>query len=371
MKVFRRVVERMEPYVPGEQPQDRRTIKLNTNENPYPPSPRVLEALAEAVGDSLRLYPRPMGDELRERAARVYAVRPENVIVGNGSDDLLGMLVRACVEPGATVAYPVPTYSLYDTLVELYGGKAIRVPFSGDFTLPPKLLDVDAGLIFLCNPNSPSGTQIPPESVRVLLERQARALVVVDEAYVDFADTSCVALLRDHPNLVILRTFSKSFSLAGMRIGLGLAAAPVIERLAKVKDSYNVNRLSLVAGVAALRDLRWMETNVRRIRRTREALRGELEGLGFRVLPSQANFVMARWPGRDLAELQEGLRRRGVLVRHFATPALHDALRITVGTDDEIRVLLRVLRQLLGDRARRVDATAGAISSPARTPGDG
>jgi histidinol-phosphate aminotransferase len=345
--VFREKVKAMAGYVPGEQPHDRRYVKLNTNENPYPPSPRVIEALREAIGESLRLYPRPMADELRERAARLYQLKPENVLVGNGSDELLAILMRATIEPGAAVAYPVPTYSLYDTLVTLHDGEAIRIPFPRDFSLPHELVDADASLVIVCNPNSPSGTQVPPEALRPLLERHDR-LVVFDEAYVDFASTNCLELLAEATNVVVLRTLSKSYSLAGMRIGLALGTAPVIAQLAKVKDSYNVNRLSIVAGAAALRDPRWMEANVRRVRRTRDALARRLVEMGFEVPPSQANFVMARMAGRDLGPLYEGLRRRGVLVRHFRTPDLRDALRITVGTDDEIAVFLRVLGQLLG-----------------------
>lgn len=348
MRFFRRIVEDMDPYAPGEQPRDGRTVKLNTNENPHPPSPRVTAALAEAVGDRLRLYPRPMADELRERAARTYGLRPANVLVGNGSDDLLAILFRACVDPGTRVAYPVPTYSLYDTLVTLHDGQPARIPWGPEWTLPDTLLNVDARLILLCNPNSPSGSLVPPDAVRALAETQ-RGLVVVDEAYVDFAESHSLGLAGDLPNVVVLRTLSKSFSLAGMRIGLLFGPEAVVGMLAKVKDSYNVNRLSIVAGAAALSDMRSMEENVRRIRRTREELSEGLRGLGFEVVPSHANFVLARRRGVDLGPLQERLRRRGVLVRHFETDDLRDALRITVGTDEEIRVLLRVLGQLVPD----------------------
>ncbi len=344
--MFRKTVEAMEGYVPGEQPRDRRYVKLNTNENPYPPSPQVLEALRDAVGENLRLYPRPMADELRERAARLYRLEPENVLVGNGSDELLAIVMRAVIDPGDEVAYPVPTYSLYDTLVAIHCGVAVHVPFPPDFSLPAELADVDARLVIVCNPNSPSGTLIAPQQLGPLFRRRDR-LVVIDEAYVDFADANCLELLHELPNLVILRTLSKSYSLAGMRIGLALGATGVIRELAKAKDSYNVNRLSIVAGAAALRDPRWMEANVRRVRRTREALTRRLNELGFEVPPSQANFVLARRPGQDLEPLYEGLKRRGVLVRFFATPELRDALRITVGTDDEIAVFVRVLDQLV------------------------
>ncbi|MGH7819504.1 MAG: histidinol-phosphate transaminase, partial [Candidatus Binatia bacterium] len=327
MSMFRRVVEAMEGYVPGEQPRDRRYVKLNTNENPYPPSPQVIEALHDAIGENLRLYPRPMADELRERAARLYRLQPENVLVGNGSDELLAVLMRACVDAGSRVAYPVPTYSLYDTLVTIHGGHAVTVPFPDDFSLPRALVDVDARLIIVCNPNSPSGTRLPAEALRPLLERPGR-LVAIDEAYVDFADGNCLELVREYRNAVVLRTLSKSYSLAGMRIGLALGAEHLIDTLAKVKDSYNVNRLSIVAGAAALRDLRWMEANVRRIRRSRDALSRRLVEMGFEVPPSEANFVLARRRGEDLGAIYEGLKRRGVLVRHFPTPELRDALRI-------------------------------------------
>jgi len=344
--MFRRTVEAMEGYVPGEQPRDRRYIKLNTNENPYPPSPQVLEALRDAVGENLRLYPRPLADELRERAARLFRLLPQNVLVGNGSDELLAIVMRAVVDPGDAVAYPVPTYSLYDTLVALHSGEAIHVPFPADFSFPAALADVDARLVIVCNPNSPSGTRIASQELSPLFRRRDR-LVVIDEAYVDFADGDCLDLLREVPNVVILRTLSKSYSLAGMRIGLALGAQNVIEQLVKVKDSYNVNRLSIVAGAAALRDPRWMEASVRRVRRSRDGLTRRLVEMGFEVPPSQANFVLARKPGEDLGPLYEGLKRRGVLVRYFPTPDLRDALRITVGTDDEISVLLRVLEQLI------------------------
>ena len=344
-QIIRRKVRAMAGYVPGEQPRDRRYVKLNTNENPYPPSPQVIEALHDAVGESLRLYPRPMADELRERAARLYRLKTENVLVGNGSDELLAILMRAVVDPAQGVAYPVPTYSLYDTLVEIHDGEAIRIPFPADFSLPDELFEVDARLVIVCNPNSPSGTWLPTESLRPLFRHRDR-LVVIDEAYVDFADGNCLELLSEFDNAVILRTLSKSYSLAGMRIGLLLGSEKVVGELAKVKDSYNVNRLSIAAGAAALRDPRWMESNVRRIRRSRDALSRRLVDLGFEVPASQANFVMARQPGKDLGPLCEALKRRGVLVRHFATPDVYDALRITVGTDEEIEVFLRVLGQL-------------------------
>src|ERR1051326_1093318 len=194
--MFRRTVESMEGYVPGEQPRDRRYTKLNTNENPYPPSPQVLEALRDALGDNLRLYPRPMADELRERAARFYRFEPGNILVGNGSDELLAILMRATIDPGDRVAYPVPTYTLYDTLVTIHGGEAVRVPFPPDYGLPEELAEIDARLVIVCNPNAPSGTWLAPQALGPLFRRRDR-IVVIDEAYVDFAEGDCLELVRE------------------------------------------------------------------------------------------------------------------------------------------------------------------------------
>ncbi|MET0594659.1 MAG: histidinol-phosphate transaminase, partial [Polyangiaceae bacterium] len=344
----RSAIRTMEGYIPGEQPQDRRYIKLNTNENPYPPSPRVIEALKHAVTDDLRLYPDPTAKELRVKAAEVYGVTPEQVICGNGSDDLLSMLFRACVDSGTTadVAYPVPTYSLYDTLAAIQGAQPKTVPFGADFKLPvDALLAANARLNLICNPNSPSGT-FTPLSVIADFARRSNGVVVVDEAYADFANESAISLLDSCPNVVVLRTFSKSFSLAGMRIGLAFASRAGIAELEKVKDSYNLDRLSLVAARAALEDMPWMQANVAKIRATRENLVRELGALGFRVPASESNFVFATHPKFGGADLYRALRERGILVRYFATPALKDGLRITVGTDEQNDALVVALRSL-------------------------
>ncbi len=338
----------MEGYVPGEQPQDRRYIKLNTNENPYPPSPRVLEALRNAVTEDLRLYPDPTARELRIKAGEVYGVEPDDILAGNGSDDLLSMLFRACVDAGAPtdVAYPVPTYSLYDTLAQIQGAAPKTVPFGSEFALPSEaLLAIGARLYLICNPNSPSGT-LTPVSVIADFARRAKGIVVVDEAYADFARESALVLLRSCPNLVVLRTFSKSFSLAGMRVGLAFASREIIAELAKVKDSYNLDRLSIVAARAALEDLPFMQANVAKVKATREVLVRELEQMGFRVPPSEANFVFAKHPKLGAPDLYRALRERGILVRHFATPALRDGLRITVGTPEQNDALVSALRLL-------------------------
>jgi len=317
-------------------------VKLNTNENPYPPSPRVREAIAAVIDPGLRLYPDPEAKALRERAAEVYGLPPDHIVAGNGADELLALVLRATIDPGDRVAFPVPTYSLYETLVALQGGQVVPVPWAPEWRLPSALAAAEARVTLLCNPNAPSGSVVPIDEVDAFVARVA-GLVVIDEAYVDFADDHALRLVGRRPNVVVLRSFSKSFSLAGLRLGLAFGHPDLMRGLRTVKDSYNVNRVTQVAGIAALSDLAWMQDNVRRIRRTREALSRRLAGLGYCVLPSATNFVLARRPGVDQGPVQAALARQGIFVRHFATPDLQDALRITVGTDDEIEALLAAL----------------------------
>lgn len=347
-------VEAMTGYVPGEQPApssltEAKVVKLNTNENPYPPSPRVIEAVKRAAGVTLRLYPDPTARRLREAASRAYGFPADWIIAGNGSDELLAMLVRACVPEGCPCAYPVPTYSLYRTLVDAQGAEAREVPWAEGWAVPGGLAEAGARLVFLCCPNAPTGTVVPAGSVRELA-RSLDCVLCVDEAYVDFADdedAGCLPLVRELANVIVLRTLSKSFSLAGARIGLGFAKPALIEGLTKVKDSYNLDRMSLAAGEAALGDMDHMRGNAGRIRRTRARLVERLAALGFDVLPSQANFVFARIGFPLARELYEALKARGVLVRYFNEESVRDGLRITVGADAEVDVLLDTLLELL------------------------
>ncbi len=332
-------------YTPGEQPQDRRYIKLNTNENPYPPSPRVIETVCAGATADLRLYPDPLANALRDRAAAVYGFQRDQILVGNGSDDVLAMIVRACIGPGDCVVYPYPTYSLYDTLVATSGGRAVHLPFGPDFSLPDGVAEANGRVTFLCNPNSPSGTLVPVEQIEALGRRVA-GLLVIDEAYIDFARASALELVHRCANVIVLRTFSKSFSLAGLRIGLAFAAPELTAELLKVKDSYNLSRVSIAAAVAALDDYGWMRANVERVCRTRARLVEALRALGFTVPDSEANFVLVRRPDRDLRPLYEGLKQRGILVRYFPIPELLDAVRISVGTDEETDALLAAVREL-------------------------
>jgi len=340
-------VSSMKGYVPGEQPPpNARVVKLNTNENPYPPSPRVLEAIRSAVNDTLRLYPAPLADAARLRAAEVHGFDPEQVIVGNGSDELLTMLFRAVVDEGQAVAYPVPTYSLYPVLACIQGVTPVEVPFPEDFSLPAELFSRSEPLVLLCNPNAPSGTLIGQTEVRRLAESLSGVLVV-DEAYVDFAEGDCLALARELPNVVVLRTLSKSFSLAGLRVGFAFGPEAIISGLLKVKDSYNLDRLAIVGAEAALGHIEYMKSNVARIKATRARLIEGLRALGLDPLPSQTNFVFVRCGQERAARLYRSLKERGLLIRFWEKPGLSDAVRITVGTDEESDRLLKEMGDVL------------------------
>ncbi len=341
----RPAVAALEGYVPGEQPAGgARVVKLNTNENPYPPSPAVRTAI-EAEIERLHLYPPPDAAGLRLCAGRLWGVDPAGVVVGNGSDELLVLLLRTFVEPGTAVAYPAPTYSLYSTLIAVQGAVVREVPFPPDFALPRGLFDVPAALLLVCNPNAPSGTRIATAALAELAQARRDAVLVIDEAYADFADGDALSLVGAAPNVVVLRTLSKSYSLAGLRVGFALTTPQLARELHKVRDSYNLDRLAQVGAMAALEDQATFRHNRDRVRATRARLREALLARGYDVPPAETNFVLARSPGRSLQGLMQKLRVEGVLVRWFAT--VPDALRITVGTDQEIDELLAALDRIV------------------------
>lgn len=343
---FRKNIERMAGYVPGEQPQNGVYIKLNTNENPYPPSPRVLATLQDTINDKLRLYPDPDALIVKKKVAEIFNTNPERVMAGNGSDELLAIVIRCFAGPGDKVVYPYPTYLLYKTLAEIQDARECVVDFLEDYSLPEEILVEDASVTFICNPNSPSGTLIPVDKVSDLASR-ADGVIVVDEAYVDFADDNCMRLVDKHPNLIVVRTLSKSYSLAGIRLGFAVAQEELINGMMKVKDSYNVDRLGMASAVAALDDQETFKTNVARIKKTRERLIDSLKKLGFFVYPSQANFVMIRCQNaRNAKEIYEELKKKKILIRYIDQPRLDDCLRITVGTDGEINTLLEKLAEV-------------------------
>jgi histidinol-phosphate aminotransferase len=343
--MFRAAIEKMVAYKPGEQPRPgEHLIKLNTNENPYPPSPRVRRAVVRVAADSLRLYPAPRADDFVESASKLYGVRKDMILAGNGSDELLAMIFRAALGPGDTVAYPVPTYSLYDTLASIQEARVLRLPVGNDFSMPlDQLAQARAALTIVCSPNSPSGILTPTSKLAKLARALRDRLLVIDEAYVDFASENAVSLLRRFPNVIILRTLSKSFSLAGMRLGLCFARPAVIEELMKVKDSYNLSRIALAAGAEALNDAAWMRCNVERVKQTREVSIARLRKMGFEVPDSAANFVLARMAGQDLEPLVRAIRKSGILVRHFPTPMLRDSMRISIGTPAEMNALFKAI----------------------------
>ncbi len=336
----------MSGYIPGEQPQDGLYIKLNTNENPYAPSPKVLAALKNEINDRLRLYPDPISTSVRKKVAEIFNTKPERVMVGNGSDDLLTIIIRSFVGEGSKIVYPYPTYLLYKTLSEIQNSQECIIDFREDYSISEEILVKDAAVTFICNPNSPSGTTIPVEEVSEIAGK-IDGIIVVDEAYVDFAEDNCMRLVDKHPNLIVLRTLSKSYSLAGMRLGFAVAQEGLINGMMKVKDSYNVDRLSMASAVAALDDQETFRENVSRIKQTRLRLVESLKKLGFFVYPSQANFVMIKCENAGEAkDIYHELKERKILVRYIDQPRLDDCLRITVGTDKEIDALLEKLSEV-------------------------
>jgi histidinol-phosphate aminotransferase len=339
-------VRAMAGYTPGEQPRDEVFVKLNTNENPYPPSPHVFAALRAVLdGERLRKYPDPLGTAFRQTAAHLHDVEPDNVLIGNGSDDLLTIVTRAFVPEGGLVVSPAPSYLLYRTLAEIQGARFQTVPFTADWRLPSPWPLREANLTFVANPNSPSGTLIPADELE-RLAGELKGALVIDEAYVDFADENALRLAR-LPNVVVTRSLSKSYSLAGVRFGYAVASAELVGELVKVKDSYNCDVLSLAAAAAALQDEDHLRSTRARIVATRGRLSAALHELGFEVCPSQANFVWCRRADRPVKPLYEELKRRRILVRYMNYEGYGEGLRISVGTDEEIDRLLAELAQML------------------------
>ena len=343
------VVHSLSPYVPGEQPKRDGIIKLNTNENPYPPSPRVLAAIA-ATTDRLRLYPDPRASALRDTIAAHYGLAPDEVFVGNGSDEVLAHTFQALLKHDAPLLFPDITYSFYPVYSRLYGIHYEDVPL--DAAMRVQIADYrrPGGAILLANPNAPTGIALPRDAIEALVAEHPDQLVVVDEAYVDFGAESAVPLVARHDNLLVIQTLSKSRALAGLRVGFAIGQRPLIEALERVKDSFNsypLDCFAIAGAVASIKDEAWFADARQRIMASRELLARALSELGFEVLPSQANFVFARHPAHRGAELASRLRERGVLVRHFQKPRIEDFLRITVGTDEQCGRLIAVLGKLI------------------------
>jgi len=346
--LVREHVAALHAYAPGEQPQERGWIKLNTNENPFM-APAIAEAVAEASTDALRLYPDPLCLELRRELSARYGVPPEQIICGNGSDELLTLAVRATTGEGDRVAYAEPTYSLYETLAQIQGAFPVPVELGADWALPvDQLAAVGATLTLVANPNAPTGTPYSLETLGALAA-VVSGVLLIDEAYVDFGGETALSLLSQHENVLVVRTMSKAFGLAGVRLGYGFGSPALIGALYKIKDSYNVDRLTQVAGIAALRAFDEAQANNREICARRDRFASTLtDRFGWRVWPSATNFLLVDTSPRLAREVYEGLKARKILVRYFARPRLESCLRVSIGSESEMDAFVRALERLVG-----------------------
>jgi len=346
MSYFRSNIEDLEPYVPGFQPKGGGFTKLNTNENPYPPAPAVFKTLRDYDPERLRLYPDPVSLRLREKIAETHGFSPDNVIVGNGSDELLAIALRSFTGEGDLVLFPTPSYSLYGVLARIQGAEPVEMPLDADFGLSEEFINSSGKLKFIASPNSPTGTVYSKE----LIEKMAvnfDGIIVIDEAYAEFSEENSLELARIYPNLLVTRTFSKSYSLAGLRVGYAIGSQELIEGMMKIKDSYNLNTLSALLAEAALDDQQYFQEKIGIIKTERESLREKLEKLNFEVLPSGANFLFCRPPDGRAEMVFRKLLEKKILIRFFDTPILKDYLRITIGTPQEMKALINALKEIL------------------------
>lgn len=343
-------IQNVVPYTPGEQPREGKFIKLNTNECPYPPSPKVMEAIRAAGGEGLRLYPDPECLDLRAAIAQREGLDVNQVFCGNGSDEILAFAFQAFFDPDREVVFPRITYSFYPVYTDFFGLNRREVPMNSDFTDPIELLCGNNGGVVLANPNAPTGIAVGLDTVEKLLEANPDVVVIVDEAYVDFGADSAVGLISRYPNLLVVQTASKSRALAGLRVGWAMGDPGLIDGLRCVRDSinsYTVDRLAQAGAAAAIRDEAYFQSVRRRVMDTRRRTEQTLKEKGFTVLPSQANFLFVSYPGRDGRALLDGLRERGLLVRWWGRPEIRDWLRISVGTDQEMEALTAALEELV------------------------
>ncbi|MDZ8025794.1 MAG: histidinol-phosphate transaminase [Nostoc sp. DedQUE11] len=347
-KYFRSNVDAMASYIPGEQPQrGTQIVKLNSNENPYPPSPKALAVLQNIDGEWLRRYPEPFGGEFRQAASKVLDVPSDWIIVGNGSDELLSVVIRACAEPGRKVVYPMPTYVLYRTLSQMQDADITEITYGEDYSLPlEELIAVNGCVTFIASPNSPSGHVVAIDDLRKLAS-QLSGVLVIDEAYVDFSEENALALVKEYENVIVIRTLSKGYSLAGLRLGFGVANPKLLHGLFKVKDSYNIDAIACAIGTAAITDQAYKNACVAKIKASRTKLAADLKQLGFRIWDSQTNFLLTQPPAGNAEYLYQKLKEQGILIRYFKQPGLEDKLRITVGTDEQNQALVEALVSLL------------------------
>lgn len=346
----------MQAYTPGEQPQDRKYIKLNTNESPYSPSESVLAAVCRDEAALLRLYPDPSCKVLKEKLAETFGLSPENIFVSNSSDDVLNMSFMAFASDEKKAYYADITYGFYKVFSELHGVKSVVIPLRDDFSLDPcDYMGIENGLIVIANPNAPTGIAIGVDDIRKICLSSQSSVVIIDEAYVDFGGDSAVKLLGECPNLIVCRTFSKSASMAGARLGFAMASAELIEDLEKIKYStnpYSVNRITMAAGIAVLDDIDYYRQNCRRIISTREWVKEQLLSMGFKINPSKTNFLFAKPTAMSGEKMFIRLKENGILVRRFNQPKIGDYLRITIGSEDEMQTFIKITERILKDENR-------------------
>ena len=338
------------PYVPGEQPKLDNLVKLNTNENPYPPSPKVLAALQTEIAASLRLYPDPNADRIKTTLAALHGLSPRHIFAGNGSDEVLAFIFQALLKHDHPVLFPDVTYSFYPVYCQLYEILFQTVPVTADLDIDIDDYRQPNGGIIFPNPNAPTGLPVARADIEKLLNRNTESVVVIDEAYVNFGAASSIPLIETYPHLVVVRTLSKSHALAGLRVGFAMGHPELMEALERVKNSFNsypLNRFSITGAVAALEDQDYFEQTRRKIMDTRDFLTARMEKMGFLILPSQANFIFARHPRYDACDLARQLRARSIIVRHFPLPRISQYLRITIGTDGQCEALLAALTEIL------------------------
>ncbi len=345
---FRKNIKNMEGYTPGEQPKQEGLIKLNTNENPYPPSPSAAKLLTNFSSGRLRLYPDPLSDDLRRTIAKTYGFTVENLITGNGSDDILNIIIRTFVDEGEKIICFDPSYTLYSILSTIQGAQTYTLSLNDDFTIPSDFLQSkldqlsqqqNLKVFFIANPNSPTGNAFPISEIETICSK-FQGIVVVDEAYADFADDNALRLLKKFDNLIISRTLSKSYSMAGVRLGWAISSPSIIKEMIKVKDSYNVSLLSQLLAIGALNDQPYFNDIIFKIKATREKLINNLKELRFTVIPSQSNFIMASPPNKNGNELFLFLRHKNILVRYFPAHKTKAFIRITVGKDEDMQKLI-------------------------------
>ena len=349
-KYWSEVVKKIEPYVPGEQPRDRKYIKINTNENPYPPSPRVIDAIRRATDERLKLYPDPTCDGLKGAIAEYYELEKEQVFVGNGSDEILAFAFQAFFNPGKPILFPEVTYTFYPVYARLYDISYRTVPMKANLGIPvEKFFEENGGVIFP-NPNAPTGMYLTPEEIKSILDNNSERVIIIDEAYIDFGGESAIRFIQENPNLLVVKTMSKSRALAGMRVGYALGNKELIEGLERIKNSFNsytMDTLALTGATEAIKDEAYFEETRAKIIRTRQRVSEDLSKIGFTVAESMANFVFARHETYRAQLLFEQLKERGILVRYFKKPMIENYLRISIGTDEEMDIFIKAVKEII------------------------